>query len=344
MEKKVNNKFTIFKLSLLITFLLTMIVTTVIMGNRSAVNAATAYDDNGIRWTFNYNNSTMEITNIYTTSLTAEQAENLVIPATLMYGGSEYTVRSIGYGSSYSSYQFPKTIKNLTIPDTVTTINNYAFTNQTQLEHVTWGTGITSIGSYAFYYCYNLEGDLPLREGMTTLGTSAFHYCNKLSGELIFPESLTSVASNSFYGCSSITGIKFGDNIPLQVITNIYGYEKFQTLELYDNSELYKMEDGVLFSKDGKRLYLSAKTDYNNYVVPSDVTSIEPSAFRYAKSMTGTLTLNEGLLSIGNYAFSGQKDLTGHLRIPDSVTTIGSQAFYDCPNFDRVTIGAGITM
>ncbi len=52
MEKKVSEKFTILKLSLLITFLITMIVTTVIMGNRNEVDAATAYDDNGILWRF----------------------------------------------------------------------------------------------------------------------------------------------------------------------------------------------------------------------------------------------------------------------------------------------------
>ena len=42
MEKKVNTKFTILKLSLLITFLITIVVTTVIMGNRNEVDAATA--------------------------------------------------------------------------------------------------------------------------------------------------------------------------------------------------------------------------------------------------------------------------------------------------------------
>ena len=40
MEKKVNTKLTIFKLSLLITFLMTIVVTTVIMGNKNEVNAA----------------------------------------------------------------------------------------------------------------------------------------------------------------------------------------------------------------------------------------------------------------------------------------------------------------
>lgn len=367
MEKKVNNKFTIFKLSLLITFLITMIITTVIMGNRNVVNAATAYDDNGILWRFSYNTDNWEIYNLYTTSLTTEQAENLVIPSKITFSGFEYTVRSIGYGSSSNGYMFPKTIKNLTIPDTVTSINSYAFYSQTQLQHVTMGSGVTSIGNNAFYNCYNmtgdivfgenltyigssafsncskLEGNLTLYEGLTTIGASAFSYCNKLEGNLVLPKSLTSVGNYAFNGCRGITSVKFGDNIPLSVITSLRSNNKLERIEIYDDSELYKIEDGVLFSKDGKRLYFCEKRDYNNYVVPSDVTSIEADAFRFANSMTGTITFNEGLLSIGNYAFYEQKDLTGHLRIPDSVTTLGNYAFNGCKNFDRVTIGAGIT-
>ncbi len=346
MEKKVNTKFTILKLSLLITFLITIVVTTVIMGNKNEAEAATAYDDNNILWRFSYDYNTKEITNLYTTALTAEQAENLVIPATINYGGEEYTVRSIGYGSTNtnnSSYIFPRTIKNLTIPDTVTAINQYAFWGQTNLEHVTMGTGIQTIGQNAFYNCYNLTGDVVFYEGLTTIGSNAFSYCSKLSQDIVFPKSLTSINNYAFNGCSSITGMKINDNVPLNVVTNIYRYAKFKTLEIYDDSELYKMEDGVLFSKDGKRLYLGGKKEYTNYVVPEGVTSIEPNAFYYGTKLSGTLTLPEGLLSIGNYAFNSQDQLTGHLRIPDSVTTLGNGSFYGSKNFDRVTVGSGIT-
>ena len=367
MEKKVSEKFTILKLSLLITFLIAMIVTTVIMGNRSEVNAATAYDDNGILWRFSYNTNTNEITSLYTTSLTEEQAQNLVIPSTLTYYGVEYTVRSVGSGYSSSSYMFPKKIRNLTIPDTVTAINDYAFYQQTQLKTITMGANVQRIGNYAFNYCYNaegtltlgenltyignyafsscnkLEGTIDLHEGLTTIGNYAFSSCYKLTGKVTFPKSLTTIGSGILNSCSSITGAKITDTVPLSVITNVYGYDNFQTLEVYDDSELYKVEDGTLYSKDGKRLYLAAKKDYNNYTIPEGVTSVEANAFRYAKSMTGTLTLPEGLLSIGNSAFYGQSGLTGHLRIPDSVTTLGSYAFSDAKNFDRVTVGSGIT-
>ena len=369
MEKKVNNKLTILKLSLLITFLITMIVTTVIMGNRNAVDAASssAYDENGILWRFTYNTDTWEVNNLYTTSLTAAQAEDLVIPSTITLAGYPYTVRSVGYGTSSNGYAIPKTIKKLTIPDTVTAINNYAFQSQTRLEELVMGSGIKTIGTNAFAYCYNLQGTLTLgenvvsignnafancsklkgtidlHEGLTTIGASAFYYCPGLTGEIVFPKSLTSVGNNSFGSCTGITGAKICDSVPFSEITNLYSSVNFKKLEIYDDSTVYKMENGCLYSKDGKRLYFAGKQSYNNFVVPSDVTSIEANAFRYSKNVTGTLTLNEGLLSIGNYAFDGKDELTGHLRIPDSVTTLGSSAFSGCTSFDRVTVGSGVT-
>ena len=369
MEKKVNNKLTILKLALLITFLITMIVTTVIMGNRNAVDAASssAYDENGILWRFTYDTNTWEVNNLYTTSLTDAQAENLVIPSTITLAGYPYTVRSVGYGTSSNGYAIPKTIKKLTIPDTVTAINNYAFQSQTRLEELVMGSGIKTIGTNAFAYCYNLKGTLTLgenvvsignnafancsklkgtidlHEGLTTIGASAFYYCPGLTGEIVFPKSLTSVGNNSFGSCTGITGAKICDSVPFSEITNLYSSVNFQKLEIYDDSTVYKMENGCLYSKDGKRLYFAGKQSYNNFVVPSDVTSIEANAFRYSKNVTGTLTLNEGLLSIGNYAFDGKDELTGHLRIPDSVTTLGSYAFSGCTSFDRVTVGSGVT-
>jgi hypothetical protein len=365
MEKKVNNKFTIFKLSLLITFLFTIIITTIIMGNRSEVNAVYVYDANNIRWDFNVNTTTHEITNLYTKSLTDAQAEDLVIPSTLVYNGVEFTVRTLGYGTSSSYYAFPKNIKKITIPDTVTAILPYCFYMNYGIENVEGGNGLLSIGNYAFYNCNNLK-TITIPDGVTTIGTYAFNnckeletarvpstltslgayafsYCTKLTGDIVLPKNLTNLTGNPFNG-TKITGLKFGDGISIDTIKTIYSNIGTLTkLEVYEDTELYKMVDGTLFSKDGKRLYLCAKVDYSNYVVPEGVTSIEANAFNYAKSMTGTLTLNEGLQQIGNYAFAGKSDIIGHLRIPDSVVSIGTNAFYNATSFDRVTIGSGVT-
>ena len=366
MEKKVYSKSTILKIALLITFLATLVIATVIINNRNAVNAVGAYDSNGIGWVFNINTTTNEITNLYAPTLTDQQAENLVIPSTLVYNAREFTVRSIGSGSSSYSSSFPKTLKHVTIPDTVREIAPYAFYSQYSMESITIGSGVKTIGTYAFYNCSKLENialpesvetignyafyyctelkGIEFPEGLKTIGSYAFTSCSKLTGDIVFPKGLTSVGTTPFSGCTKIKTAKISDAVPASVLVAMAGNAGFESFDIYEDSTVYKIEDGVLYSIDGKRLYLASKQQkYKNFVVPSSVTSIEPNAFGYAGTMTGTLTLPEGLQSIGNSAFANQGELTGELRIPDSVLTIGSNAFIGAKGFDRVTLGSGIT-
>ena len=343
MKEKINSKAFIFKVALLITFLTTIMITTVIMGSKNEVNAAYVYDATNTRWVFQVNSTTREITNLYCGALGSTNMEEVTIPGIINYNGVDYTVRSIGTGSSNKTYTFPKTVKRVIIPDTVTTINNYAFYSCTALESVTFGSGLDKIGNYAFAYSKKLES-VTFPESLKTIGSNAFDNCNNIAGELVLPKGVTSVENYAFSGCSKIEKIKFGDGLSIDVLRTMYAsLRSLNTLEVYDDSANYKVEDGVLFSKDGKRLYLSAKTEYNNYVIPEGVTSIERSAFEYATEMTGTLTLPEGLQSIGNNAFYGKTGFTGKLRIPDTVVTIGSGAFYGTKGFEKVTIGSGVT-
>lgn len=366
MEKKVYSKSTILKIALLITFLATLIVATVIINNRNAVNAVGAYDSNGIGWVFNINTSTNEITNLYAPTLTDQQAENLVIPSTLVYNAREFTVRSIGSGSSSYSSSFPKTLKHVTIPDTVREIAPYAFYSQYSMESITIGSGVKTIGTYAFYNCSKLENialpesvetignyafyyctelkGIEFPEGLKTIGSYAFTSCSKLTGDIVFPKGLTSVGTTPFSGCTKIKTAKIADAVPATILVAMSGNADFESFDIYEDSTVYKIEDGVLYSKDGKRLYLASKQqNYKDFVVPSSVTSVEQNAFSSSGTMTGTLTLPEGLQSIGNSAFANQGELTGELRIPDSVLTIGSNAFLGDNAFDRVTLGSGIT-
>ena len=56
-----------------------------------------------------------------------------------------------------------------------------------------------------------------------------------------------------------------------------------------------------------------------------------------------SLSLPNGLTSIGNYAFSGCASLTS-VTIPNSVTSIGESAFYRCTSLTSVTIPDSVTI
>ncbi|GHU48354.1 hypothetical protein FACS1894218_5020 [Bacilli bacterium] len=103
--------------------------------------------------------------------------------------------------------------------------------------------------------------------------------------------------------------------------------------------------------------YKGIDKDYtaNNLVVPSKViyngqqygVIIGHDAFSQSTGvkLSGSLTISDGVSSIGDYAFYGCSGLTGGaLTIPGSVTTIGSYAFYGCSGLNGdLTILDGVT-
>jgi hypothetical protein len=71
--------------------------------------------------------------------------------------------------------------------------------------------------------------------------------------------------------------------------------------------------------------------------------SIATFCFRNNTAIT-SLSLNEGITSIGAEAFNGCSGLSGTLTIPSSVTSIGDLAFYNCNGFGGdLTIPSGVT-
>ncbi|MBE6594490.1 MAG: leucine-rich repeat domain-containing protein, partial [Ruminococcaceae bacterium] len=70
------------------------------------------------------------------------------------------------------------------------------------------------------------------------------------------------------------------------------------------------------------------------------VTSIGNYAFYNCTGLT-SVTIGDGVTSIGDSAFRGCLSLTS-INIPDGVTSIGNSAFYGCTILTSVTIGDGV--
>ena len=71
------------------------------------------------------------------------------------------------------------------------------------------------------------------------------------------------------------------------------------------------------------------------------VTSIELGTFWKRSSLT-SITIPDGVTSIGDYAFRECTSLTS-ITIPDSVTSIGDSAFRGCKSLSSITIGNSVT-
>ena len=93
------------------------------------------------------------------------------IPDTVTNGRTQYTVTQIKDNAFINNLNLTGT---LTIPDSVTTIGDYAFYGCIGLTAVTIGDSVTSIGIAAFDNCTQLTGTLTIPVSVRTIGDYAF--------------------------------------------------------------------------------------------------------------------------------------------------------------------------
>ncbi len=128
----------------------------------------------------------------------------------------EYGSEGLSYTLSSDGTYYTVTGGNCTdvdvvIPSTyegkpVTCIGSYAFyMYDADLRSVTMPNSITSIESYAFYWCYELES-INLSSNLTDIGNYAFHSCELISS-ITFPDSLTKIGTSAFWGCDGLSNV-----------------------------------------------------------------------------------------------------------------------------------------
>ena len=167
---------------------------------------------------------------------------DLVIPATVTYGGGTYSVTTIGYNTFYGC----SSLTNVTIPNSVTSIGYGAFDGCSSMTSVTIGNSVSSIGDNAFHYCsgltsvtwnakscadFNYNNTL-FSSANTSIKNFVFgnevekipaYLCYELSGltSVNIPNSVTSIGNSAFSGCSGLASV----TIPNSVTT--IGYSTF---------------------------------------------------------------------------------------------------------------------
>lgn len=98
-------------------------------------------------------------------------------------------------------------IKKVTLPDGITQIGSFAFSNCTNLESINIPNGVDSIGQSAFYRCSSLKS-ISFPNTLQTIGDDAFTECTSLTAVRI-PVSVTAIGEAAFCHCTSLTEITF---------------------------------------------------------------------------------------------------------------------------------------
>ena len=112
---------------------------------------------------------------------------------------------------------FKTQIETVTIGDGVSSVGKFAFTNCAKLATVTLPTaGLKTIGKNAFGGCEKLAS-ITLPEGLKTIGEGAFTGCFALS-DLTIPKSVETIGEYAFYQCGSLTNVTLPDDAQLTTI------------------------------------------------------------------------------------------------------------------------------
>ena len=91
---------------------------------------------------------------------------------------------------------------NYTIPNNVTTIENWAFGGCNSLTSINIPNRVTTIGDSAFSGCYSLTG-ITIPNGVTTIGKHAFSCCVSLTS-ITIPNSVTTIENGAFFCCRNL--------------------------------------------------------------------------------------------------------------------------------------------
>ncbi len=160
------------------------------------------------------------------------------------------------------------------IPESTTTIGEYAFYRCENLSSIVMPEGVETIGLYAFSYCYGLT-TVTIPDKVVTINEGAFYGCANL-GEITIGRDVATIADKVFSGCNMLTDVYYN------------GSERsWNKVSIDENND----------SLDNATIHFMLKFDFNNLNVLRGTASAE----KINGEEVVILTKAEGRTMVGFY-------------------------------------------
>ena len=253
-------------------------------------------------------------------------------------------------------------VTQITIPNGITCVKNYAFGGFGSLTSVSIPESVTTIGTrafagssisaidipdsvkvidrYAFAYCENLKS-VKLPMGLETISSSLFVDCTKLE-QLRIPDSVTGIEKYAFSGCKALKDLQLSAQL------STIGSGAF-----YNCTALTKLVLPGTVTQIGKEAFINCTNLQEVYganaaawcnIVFED---LKANPMYYATKLflnnvlATDVVIPDSVTALNNYAFYHCTYLT-NVVVGNGVTSIGKDAFYGCSNLQSVQMGQAV--
>ncbi len=199
------------------------------------------------------------------------------------------------------------------IPNGVKSVGQYAFKDKTQITDVSFPDGLEKIEAHAFERCINIT-NLILPDSLKVIEDKAFMRCYSLSF-IAFNDNIESIGKESFSFCGKLKVVRFGKGIKSISSSAFNDCDKLAIFDVDEENDSFLTMDGLLYSKDGKRVIRCPEGSTFDLINLLDtVEIIEPWCFSKCLNLVDVI-------------------------LPRSLKTVGAYAFNDCRNIISLTLG-----
>ena len=241
-------------------------------------------------------------------------------------------VIKINGASSISAQAFDgcSSLTSITIPESVTSIEDAAFQNCTNLNSITFSANskLSSIGWWVFYGCSNLS-------------------------TITIPQTVTNIGPNAFTGCSNLISVSCLASIPptlgqyafSTISSSAILYVPRSAVSAYESvgwgDYFTKIETAYASGTCGDNVAWALSIDGELIIEGTGGISFKSMPWGEYKDLITTVTIGNGTTFIGDNAFYDCNNIKS-VSIPKSVTSIGYKAFYNCTSLVNITIPEGV--